>query len=100
MALICGPRIEPDHTTLGLLTAALPVSASARLSPGAGLLGDSAAAGQLRQTRCHHDQRLSSTSHCQQCTARGKWVFEGFVLQVGVWTMSSNWNVEDATAIY
>jgi hypothetical protein len=39
--------IEPNHTTLGLLTAALPVPGSARLGAGAGLLGDSVAAGQL-----------------------------------------------------
>jgi hypothetical protein len=34
------------------------------------------------------------------CTARGKWASEGLGHQVGAWTMSSKWNVEDLTAKY
>ncbi len=53
---VCLPVIQaPAHalkqiTTEGFFIAALPVHASARLGSGAGLLGDSAAAGQLRLT--------------------------------------------------
>jgi hypothetical protein len=42
----------------------------------------------------------SSTSHSPRCTVHGESGFEGLVLQVGAWTMSSNWNDEDVTAKY
>jgi hypothetical protein len=39
----------------------------------------------------------SSISPSQQCTVRGEWAYKGLGLQVGVWTISSNWNDEDVT---
>jgi hypothetical protein len=82
--------LDPDSIARPPARLAAPLSVPEHLGAGAGgLLGNSAAAGQLHPTRRRHDQLSAHQQHQPQpatlCAANRR---EGLELQVGAWMMS------------